>query len=72
MTSGIALFPEVLKRELREVRATIEAYSRSEKLGGADEASACGIRLQKGSSWKARFRVTTDIGTTIYRLERWD
>ena len=72
LTSGIALFPEVLKRDLREVRATIEAYSRSEKLGGADEASACGIRLQKGSSWKARFRVTTDIGTTIYRLERWD
>lgn len=71
-TSGIALFPEILKRELREVRSTIEAYSKNEKLGGADEASACGIRFQKGLKWKARFRVTSDVGTTIYQLERWD
>lgn len=70
--TGLALFPEVLKSELHEVRSTIEAYSKSEKLGGADEASACGVRLQKGLNWNARFRVTTDIGTTIYKLDRWD
>lgn len=55
-----------------EWRSTIEAYSKSEKLGGADEASACGVRLQKGLNWNAQFRVTTDIGTTIYKLDRWD
>lgn len=71
-STGLALFPEVLKSELHEVRSTIEAYSKSEKLGGADEASACGVRLQKGLNWNARFRVTTDIGTTIYKLDRWD
>lgn len=71
-STGVALFPEVLKSELREVRSTIEAYSKSEKLGGADEASACGVRLQKGLNWDARFRVTTDIGTTVYKLDRWD
>lgn len=71
-STGLALFPEVLKSELHEVRSTIEAYSKSEKLGGADEASACGVRLQKGMNWDARFRVTTDIGTTIYKLDRWD
>lgn len=71
-STGLALFPEVLKSELHEVRSTIEAYSKSEKLGGADEASACGVRLQKGLNWNAQFWVTTDIGTTIYKLDRWD
>lgn len=70
--SGIALFPETLKAELREIRSTIEAYSKRSVLGGYDEASACGIRLQGGSKWNARFRVTTDVGTTCYILDRWD
>lgn len=70
--SGNALFPETLKAELRELRSTIEAYSRKAVLGGYDEASACGIRLQGSSKWNARFRVTTDIGTTVYVLDRWD
>lgn len=71
--SGIALFPEVLKSELREVRSTIEAYSRKAVLGGYDEASACGIRLQGNAKWwDYQFRVTTDVGTTVYKLDRWD
>lgn len=72
-SAGIGLFPEILKGELREVRSTIEAYSRNETLGGFDEASACGIRLQGNAKWwDYRFRVTTDVGTTIYKLDRWD
>lgn len=70
--SGIALFPEILKNEFREIRSTIEAYSKKSVLGGYEEASACGIRLQAGSKWNARFRVTTDVGTTRYVLDRWD
>lgn len=70
--SGSALFPEILKSELREIRSTIEAYSRMNDVTGYDEASACGIRLQGGGRWNARFRVTTDLGTTVYRLDRWD
>lgn len=73
---GSALFPEVLKSELHEIRSTIEAYSRSATLGGYDEASACGIRLQKENSglnhWSAKFKVTSETGQTIYRLDRWD
>ncbi len=71
--SGNALFPEVLRSELYEVRATIEAYSRKEELGGFQEASACGIRLQGNSQWRdIMFRVTTDVGTALYELDRWD
>lgn len=68
-----SLFPEHLKGELREVRSTIEAYSKSHPLAGFDEASACGIRLQGGSQfWDCTLRVTTDVGVSIYNLDRWD
>lgn len=73
LNSSSALFPEVLKSELHEVRATIEAYSREHKLSGYGEASACGVRLQANlHSWNHTFRVTTDLGVTIYKLDRWD
>ena len=70
--NGIALFPEILKSELHKVRPTIEAFSKDAQLSGYDEASACGLLLQNGHAWNARFRVTSDVGTTIYTLDRWD
>jgi len=66
------LFPEILKSELREIRSTIEAYSASKTLEGYEDASACGIRLQKGHDWNAVFRVTTNTGTMLYKIDRWD
>lgn len=67
-----ALFPEIMRSELREVRSTIEAYSKQHKLGGYDEASACGLLLQSSSdSWKCVLHVTTDVGVSIYKLDRW-
>lgn len=68
-----ALFPEHMRGELREVRSTIEAYSKQHKLGGYEEASACGLLLQsKHESWKCELRVTTDVGVSEYTLDRWD
>lgn len=67
------LFPEILRGELREVRATIESYSHSSKLSGHDEATACGILKQSGKTWSnCELRVTTDLGVTTYKLDRWD
>lgn len=71
--SGLALFPEILRSELHEVRATIEAYSNSHVLSGAEEASACGLVLfGSNQNWSNTFRVTTGTGTAIYTLDRWD
>lgn len=70
--AGNALFPETLKSELREIRSSIEAYSKSATIEGYEEASACGIRLQYGSNWDATFRVKTNTGTAVYKLDRWD
>lgn len=70
---GLALFPETLRSELHSIRATIEAYSKSKVLEGGDEATACGIRLQRGQHWGARFKVTTISGSVLkIKLDRWD
>lgn len=70
--AGNALFPENLKSELREIRSTIEAYSKNATLHGYDEASACGIKLEYNSNWNETFRVKTNMGTATYTLDRWD
>lgn len=67
-----ALFPEIVKSELREVSATLMAYANEAPIGGYDESSACGLRLQHGVEWDAMFRVTTSTGTALYKLDRWD
>jgi hypothetical protein len=66
------LFPEILKAELHGVRATIEAFSRGAKLGGREEASACGLMLA-GDQWSARLRVTDASGDRrTYEIDRRD
>lgn len=70
---SLGLFPEILRGELREVRSTLESYSRSNKLSGYEEASACGRLLQSRSTWtNCELRVTTDLGVSTYKLDRWD
>lgn len=69
-----ALFPEILRGELREVRATIEAYSKENPLSGDWEADAAGLCYQANASrnWNCNLRVTTDVGVSTYKLDRWD
>lgn len=70
--NSLGLFPNHLKSELHGIRGTIEAYSKSGIIESADEATACGIRLQKGLAWDALFRVTSKLGQVNYKLDRWD
>lgn len=70
--SSNALFPEILKSELREVRSTIEAYSKSAHLQGYDKASACGMGFGQGSSWNIKLKVTGDLGVMNYKIDRYD
>ena len=67
------LFPEILKSELREIRSTIEAYSGKARLSGSEDATACGIMLQKGKPmFNQTFRVTSGGIQQLYRIDRWD
>ena len=67
---GNALFPEILKSEFHEIRSTIEAYSKNERLSGYDKSDACGLCLQKGgnATWDYLFRVTTGNVITYHKL----
>jgi hypothetical protein len=70
---GAGFFPEFLKSEYHEIRATMEAYATSAVVEGKNEAGACGIILSKGVKWGHTFRVTTRAGVTLsYTLDRWD
>ncbi len=66
------LFPEFLKAEFHAVRAVIEAYSKGATMESADQASAAGVMLQKGSDWNVLLRVTSNGQALEYRLDRWD
>jgi hypothetical protein len=70
--AGAGLFPEILKSDFHSIRATIEAYSRTAKLHGYAQASACGISFQKGSA-ALRVRVSDGSGVQVeYSIDRWD
>lgn len=73
--AGNALFPQCLRSELHGVRATIEAYSQTAVLSGADEPNlACGIKFNKDNNLRGiLFRVQKNDGTVMsYALDRWE
>lgn len=69
---GGGLFPETLRSEYHAVRKTMEAHANGAQIVDADKATACGISLQKGSTWDYVFRVTSKGVKTSYKLDRWD
>lgn len=71
--SGCGFFPEFLRSEYHEIRATMEAYAEGAVIAGKDEAEVCGIGLQKGVPLNFLFRVTARGGVRgTYKLDRWD
>jgi hypothetical protein len=72
--SGLGLFPEILRADYHGIRASIEAYSRSRELAGAEALGiAAGLACQKSSpNWSCTVRVTTGGTRVSYRLDRWD
>ena len=72
-SAGLALFPEILKSEMHEIRSVIEAFSARGELEEMEEASACGVLQDKGQKeWRCRLRVTVRGQSLEYKLDRWD
>lgn len=67
---GLALFPECLKSELREIRSTIEAYSNKGQIEG-DGGNANGIAFQKSNLTPLTLRCTLEKNVETYILDRW-
>lgn len=71
--SSACLFPEILKGELHEIRATIETFSKTTRPSGREDADACGLLIQSSSRWlDVKLRVTSDVGVARYKIDRWD
>ncbi|MCU0655228.1 MAG: hypothetical protein MUF64_08055 [Polyangiaceae bacterium] len=64
-------FSEALKSEFHPIRSTMEAYTASAALTGADEATACGLGMSDQSPWDLELRVTSSRGRHSYLVERW-
>lgn len=72
---GSCLFPEILRRELHEVRKTIEAFSRDTSLQGYAQSDACGLMIADPMGSNAQpltLRVTAGDTTLTYIVDRYD
>ena len=68
--ADMAIFPETLKAELHSIRATIEAFSRNNRLEGASEGTGNGVIV--GGKDVVQIMVKTDLGSTLCTIDRWD
>lgn len=72
---GLALFPDTLRPELREIRATIEEFSRQGRIsGGVGTAQlASGYMLQEADeACNIKVKVTVGSVVKIYTIDRWE
>jgi len=65
----LCLFPEILRSDLRAIRATVERFSNLGRVSGAESASAAGLALGNPG---VLVHVTTDLGTTQCLIKGWD
>jgi hypothetical protein len=70
-SNNLGLFPECMKSELHGVRSVVECYSRTNKLTGYSEASACGIDLRAYPK-TIRVKLQGKAGYFDYTIDRWD
>ena len=71
--NALCLFPEMLRSELHEIRATIEAYSEETRPDDyIEDDHVCGVGMSKTRSVPIRLRVTTEHGIGLFLIDRWD
>lgn len=63
---GGGFLPEFLRSELREIRASLDAYARSATVEGVETAEACGLALMKTSKVADTVRASTSPATRVY------
>lgn len=65
--SGIAIFPETLRSEFREVRSVIEAHSKKMSPEGRETGNANGIAL-RGKGAVVEVLIESPVGSSRYRI----
>lgn len=70
---GLSLFPQDMRKELHEIRKTIEAHSNDGIIGECPEdQSMAGIMMNSKGHFGHVLRVTTSLGVSDYTIDRWD
>ncbi|AMM44929.1 hypothetical protein SP15_131 [Bacillus phage SP-15] len=69
---GRGFFNEMLKSDLREIRKTLELYTASTPIKGAEEATACGVGYNKDTEWNLTVKVTSGGSSRLIKIDRWD
>lgn len=72
--AGIALFPQLLKQELREIQRVVEKYSNEAFFEGDVKQQAAGVFIAKGAPAgnPRRLRVKTEFGQRLINIDRWE
>jgi hypothetical protein len=70
--TSLALFPECLRGELHQVRRTIEAHSRSQKLEPLEDGRPHAAGLRVGDRMPVELTVRTTTGLAVYMIDRWE
>lgn len=70
----LGIFPQDLRSELHQVRATIEAYSKEGTIQDIEGQKAQGLMLSYGRPVHhlCQLMVTNALGRTYYNIDRWD
>lgn len=69
---GTFLFPELLRSELRPIRAVIDQFSAKETLQGKDTDAACGLKLTAGEQPGVVVSVASNGIVQNFAIDRWE
>jgi hypothetical protein len=70
---GIALFPALLKGELREIERVVEHFSNEATFEGDPKQQIGGLTIVKGGSFRARrLKLQTEFGPRVIIIDRWE
>jgi hypothetical protein len=69
---GRGFYSEMLKSDLKPVRATLDAYTAAASIAGAEEADACGLGFSDQAPWGVTLRVQTVTGARTVMIDRFD
>lgn len=69
---GLALFKSQLRKEFNEVGSVIELHSNRNTLKDTHKGTANGLAMRKAGKSQVQLKVTMDVGSGIYTLDRFE
>ncbi|MDF1699853.1 MAG: hypothetical protein P1V36_01655 [Planctomycetota bacterium] len=71
-TKGLGFITETLRGDLREVRRTLESFTKDAEVYGVETADACGLGMVEDQPWNLTVRATSGTRVNLYKIDRFD